>query len=90
MLVDCDIGGADEKKIQKLTELAEYFEDLSEYEEFEFIPVLFTPKYIDRDAKKKGLAIVDGNMIESVLEDLAKGDREQARTRIRYSESGSW
>jgi len=90
LLIDCDISGLDDNKIRKLTELAEYFEDLSQYEEFEFIPVLFTPKYIDEDAKKKGLAIVDGNMIESILEDLAKGDMEQARTRIRYSELGSW
>jgi hypothetical protein len=83
LLVDCDLGGLDEMKIQKLTELAKHFKGLCEYEKLEFMPVLFTPKYFGEDMKKKPVAVVDGNIIEGILEDLAKGDRENARSRIR-------
>jgi hypothetical protein len=82
LLVDCDIGGLDEQKIQKLIELGKYFKTLCEYRELEIVPVLFTSKNIREDDKKKPVAIVDGNLIERILEDLSKGDRKSASSKI--------
>jgi hypothetical protein len=55
---------------------------LCDYGELKIVPVLFTSKNIGEDAKKKPVAIVDGNLIERILEDISKGDRESARSRI--------
>ena len=82
LLVDCDIGGLDEQKIQKLVEISEYFKTLCDYGELKIVPVLFTSKSLREDDKKKPVAIVDGNLIERILEDISKGDRESARSRI--------
>lgn len=89
LLIDCDISGLDEKKIQKLIEICEHFKALCDYGELKFVPVLFTPRYFGEDMKQKPVAVVDGNVIESILEDLAKGDRESARSKIQCYSWGS-
>jgi hypothetical protein len=82
LLVDCDISGLDEKKIQKLIEIREHFKASCDYGELKFVPALFTPRYFGEDMKNKPVAIVDGNVIERILEDLSKGDIESARSKI--------
>jgi hypothetical protein len=78
LLVDCDIGGLNETKIQKLIETRDYFKALSNYGKLEFVPVLFTPKRFEWSMKIKPVTVVDGNVIEGILEDLAKGNRKSA------------
>jgi hypothetical protein len=82
LLVDCDVGGLDDKKIQELVETRNFLETLYNYGELKFVPVLFTPRYLGEDMKSKPVAIVDGNAIENILEYLAKGDKESARSQI--------
>ena len=82
LLVDCDIKGVDEKKIQKLVEICDYFKSGSSCKELEIVPVLFVPRSYGEAAKNKPVAIADGPVIESMLEEIAKGDREGARSKI--------
>jgi len=84
LLIDCDLSGLDEKKIRKLNELTDHFKSSCEYEELKFVPIIFTPKYLTENMKKKPVCAIDGYIIESILEDLAKGDREGARWKIQY------
>jgi hypothetical protein len=57
---------------------------LKEHEELKTVPVLFTPARIGDDMRKQPVAIIDGNVIESILEELAKGDRENAQSKLLY------
>ena len=82
LLVDCDIGGVDSKKIQELIETSERLGSLNGYRELNFVPVLFTPKDVRADLKINKVAVADGNVIESMLKELAKGDRKSARSQI--------
>jgi len=82
LLVDCDIGGLDEQKIQKLIGAREHIENLSNCQELKIIPVLFSPKTLGETAKNKPVAIADRVVIESMLEELSKGDRKSARSKI--------
>lgn len=79
ILVDCDTGPIDSKKIQQLIELGKYFSELfKEYRGLEIIPVLVTPKDY-RGQPKKGVRIVDCESLKRILEELCKGNRERAR-----------
>jgi len=82
LLVDCDIGGLNEQKIQKLVATRHHFESLLDCKELKIVPVLFSPKPFREAAMNKPVAIADGAVIESMLEDIAKGDREYARSKI--------
>lgn len=82
LLVDCDIGPLDENKIQKLVETRNHFVALFDYGELKIVPVLFSPRNLGEAAQNKPVAIVDGFAIERMLEELAKGDRESARSKI--------
>ena len=83
LLVDCDIGGFDLGKIQGLNKTREHFEGLKDYEELKIVPVIFSPQA--RGNVGEGyprVAIADRSVIESMLEEIAKGDRESARSKI--------
>lgn len=82
LLVDCDIGGLTDKKTQELVETRNRIKAYCDFGSLEIVPVLFTPKNISEDDKKKPIAIVDGYLIERILEDISKGDIESARSRI--------
>jgi hypothetical protein len=84
LLVDCDLSGLDETKIRKLIELTEHLRSSCEYEDLKFMPIIFTPKYLTEKMKKVAVGVVDGYLIENILKDLAKGDRERARWSIQY------
>lgn len=82
LVVDCDIGGLDEKKIQRLVETCNYLQNIYCFKELKVVPVLFSPRNFGEAAKNKPVAIVDGAVIESILEEIAKGDRKSARSKI--------
>lgn len=84
LLVDCDIGPFDEKKIQKLIETQRYFEHINKCEKLAIVPVLFSPRAHGEVTEEAHVVIVDKSDIESILEELAKGDRESARSKIRW------
>jgi hypothetical protein len=79
LLMDCDTGPMDPRKIQQLIELGKYFsESFKEYRGLEIIPVLVTPKDY-RGQPMKGVRIVDCESLKKILEELSKGNRERAR-----------
>lgn len=82
LLVDCDIGSVDEKKIQKLVETRQQLESIIHNGEIRFVPVLFSPRAYEETRKNTQVTIVDKAIIESIIEKLAKGDRESARAKI--------
>lgn len=82
LLVDCDIGALDDKKMQQLIETANYFLDNGDYNGIQIVPVLCTPKHIGISENKHPLKIVDGNVIENMLYAIVKGDRKSARAMI--------
>lgn len=88
LLIDCDIGVPDNKKIDALLETSHYFIRENLIVGFEFLPVLFSPKDCNLELKGKRLGIVDKPVIENILEDLAKGNRENARKRIKAANEG--
>lgn len=81
LLIDCDTGSLDDKKIHGLIETQQYFKNLSDFGKIECIPVLFSPRAYG-EVKDMQVAIADRTVIESIFEDLARGDRESARSRI--------
>jgi hypothetical protein len=84
LLIDCDIGPIDEKKIQSLIEIGKYVTSFIEtHGHFEVIPVLVTPKKY-HDQPKKGVRIVDSTTLEMIIRSLAKGDLERARNEFCY------
>ena len=85
MLVDCDIGGINEQKIEKLVDARDYFKSCINYGELEIVPVLFSPKNLEEGAKNKAVTIIDGYAITGILEDIAKGDLESARSKITFN-----
>ena len=81
LLVDCDIGGANQKKIQELIKTRQHFDINNEHKELKIIPVLFTSSTVG-DLKNNQVALVDGTIIENILEELVRGNRESARSKI--------
>jgi hypothetical protein len=45
LIVDCDIGPLDDKKIQKLIETCDFLKNRGNYGKLEFVPVLFSPRF---------------------------------------------
>jgi hypothetical protein len=82
LLVECDLSGFEEKKIQKLIEIRDYFQNSCSYKELKMVPVLFSPRTSSEEDKKKSVAVVDGAVIKSMLEEIAKGDRKSARSKV--------
>jgi len=82
LLVDCDIGAPDEKKIHELIETRRYFENISKDGKLRILPVLCSPKNYGEAAKGLPITIVDKSILESMLEEIAKGYRESARSKI--------
>lgn len=79
LLVDCDIGPIDERKIQRLKETGKYLSgSFKEYPQLKIIPVLATPKKYE-GAPRQGVRIVDRNALEKIIKELAKGNRDVAR-----------
>jgi len=83
LLIDCDIGSIDEKKIQKLVETGEYLDQSKKYDRLEIIPVLVTPKDLSHRVEK-GLRIVDCNTLERIFQEIVKGNRKKARDTFCY------
>ena len=85
LLIDCDIGTVDPKKVQKLAELKKYFRDnLKGYEKLPIIPILFTPKDFRATFPSLEVMIADQGVIKRIFEAVAKGNREQARSLLYY------
>jgi len=84
LLIDCDIGPLDDKKIEKLIETRDHFQTLWDFGQLKIVPVLCSPKSFRETAMDQYVAIVDGNVIKTILEEIAKGDRESARSKIFY------
>jgi hypothetical protein len=84
LLIDCDIGPLEDKKIEKLIETRDHFQTLLDFGELKIVPVLCSPKHFREPTEDKRVAIVDGDVIETILGEIAKGDRESARSAIFY------
>ena len=82
LVVDCDVGPFDSKKIEKLIETCDFLRKRSINERFEVVPVLFSPRSFDDEAHKQHVAIADHSVIEGILREIAKGDRHSARSQI--------
>lgn len=79
LLIDCDTGVVDPKKIEQLIELGNYFSELfKDYRGLETIPVLVTPTNY-RGQPKKGIRIVDCKSLKRIFEELSKGNHERAK-----------
>jgi hypothetical protein len=81
LLVDCDIGSIDDRKIERLVEVKRYLEKKSKATGISFVPVLCTPRGRP-NRTTDGVILIDRSIIESMLEDIAKGNRQAARDRI--------
>jgi len=86
LLIDCDIGTVDPKKVQKLAELGKHFrETLKGYEKLPIVPILFTPKDFRETSPSFEVMIADQAILRRIFEAVVKGDREQARLALYYS-----
>jgi hypothetical protein len=81
LLIDCDIGGVDDNKIDKLLEARKHFEALSKFGKLSFVSVLCTPRECST-MTNNGVVIVDKYILESIFENIAKGNRQAARDNI--------
>jgi len=82
LLIDCDIGPFDGKKIQELVATKDYFEASNKKKQLRIIPVLFSP----RDIRKEGInvKIADKWVINRIFEEVMMGNREYARSQLYY------
>jgi len=86
LLIDCDIGTVDPKKVQKIAELKKHFrEKLKGYEKLPIVPILFTPKDFRDTSPSLDVMIADQAVIKRIFEAVAQGNREQARSFLYYS-----
>ncbi len=81
LLIDCDIGGVDANKIDKLLGARKHFEASSKLGEFSFVSVLCTPKECQNMTNNE-VGIIDKRVLEDIFKNIAKGDRQAARDRI--------
>ncbi|MCW4024531.1 MAG: hypothetical protein NWF01_05800 [Candidatus Bathyarchaeota archaeon] len=81
LLIDCDIGPLDDKKIGMLLETRKHFESSNNFGQVSFVPVLCTPKDCQK-LERRGVIIFDKGILEDVFEDLLKGNRNYARENI--------
>jgi len=83
-LIDCDLKGNDNKKIQDLIELQKHFQSaLSEYQQLRIVPVLCSPKDLN-EISREGLVLFSNYRINQMFEDVMRGDTEQARSTLRW------
>jgi len=86
LLIDCDIGTVDPKKVQKLAELKKHFrEKLKCYEKLPIVPILFSPKDFRKTSPSLDVMIADQTVIKRIFEAVLKGNREQTRSLLYYS-----
>jgi len=86
LLIDCDIGTVDPKKVQKLAELKKHFRDkLKGYEKMPIVPILFSPKDFREASPSTEVMIADQSVIKRIFEAVVKGNREHARSLLYYS-----
>ena len=86
LLIDCDIGTVDPKKVQKLAELKKHFrERLKGYEKLPIVPILFTPKDFRGASPSLDVMIADQAIIKRIFKAVAQGNREHARSLLYYS-----
>jgi hypothetical protein len=81
LLIDCDIGGVDDNKIDKLVEARKHFEALSKFEQFSFVSILCTPKECPT-MTINGVVIAGRRVLEDILVNIAKGNWQTARDRL--------
>ncbi len=77
LLIDCDLGLPDDKKIQKLFETVKHFADSKKYRQLRIIPVFVTPKEYNKLVNN--LTVVSHYTLELILKKLAGGNRKEAR-----------
>jgi len=81
LLIDCDIGPFDAKKIQDLAETKKYFrETLKEFKKLPIVPVLFSPRDFRKSTLSIDVMIADQSVIKRIFEAVAQGNREKARS----------
>ena len=81
LLIDCDIGGVDSNKIDKLLETRKHFESSNELGPLFFVSVLCTPKECTY-LTSNGVMIASKNVLEGIFENILKGDRQATRDKI--------
>ena len=80
LLIDCDTGAVDEKKVQKLAQTKNHFrETLKGYEKMHIVPILFTPIDYRQQSPSTDVMIADQAVIKRIFESVVKGDINQAR-----------
>ena len=83
-LIDCDLKGNDNKKIQDLIELQKHFQStFSEYNHLRVVPVLCSPRDLN-EISREGLVLFGDYRINQMLEHVLRGDTEQARSTLRW------
>lgn len=86
LLIDCDIGSVDPKKVQKLAELKKHFrEKLKDYEKLPIVPILFSPKDFRQTSSSIDVMIADESVIKRIFEAVVQGNRKRARSILYYS-----
>jgi hypothetical protein len=81
LLIDCDINGVDNNKVQSVVNAKKYLEKLLDLPNgFSIVPAICTPK--ECDPIENGVAIVDCRVLKSILEEVTKGNSEKARNKI--------
>ena len=83
-LIDCDLKGNDNKKIQDLIELQKHFQSVfGEYKQLRIVPVLCSPKDLN-EIIREGLVLFGNYRINQMFEDVMRGHAEQARSTLRW------
>jgi hypothetical protein len=82
LLVDCDVGPIDNKKIQSLNATAKFFEKSLNIEKLRIVPLLFSPKDYSELPQQTGMTIVGRDAMESVFREITKGNLKRARNII--------
>jgi hypothetical protein len=81
LLIDCDINGVDNRKVQSVVNAKKYLEKLLDLPNgFSIVPAICTPK--ECDTIENGVAIIDCRVLKSILEEVAKGNSEKARNKF--------
>jgi len=84
LLVDCDVGSPDDKKIRKLKATAKFIEKSLSNGKLRIVPVLFSPRDSTELPQEAGVSIVGREAIEGFFKEIAKGNLKKARHSIWY------
>lgn len=84
LLVDCDIGPFDDKKLQALSETQKHIEaTANELKPLRIVAALFCPLESNEIARQNpNVRVIDKYGIERMFEQVVRGDREMARHSI--------